>query len=732
MTEQNKSETMELRLRRWVKGLLQRWFRVEVRGHYQPGRNTVIIANRTSVIDVLLLSIFLPERLTVALQPQMYKKLWVKALMYFTDVIPVDPASATATRLLIKAIRAGKRCVIFPQGLQVNQQSSLKIFDGPGLVLQKAGAAVLPIRIEGAQNSIFSISKDRDRVRLFPRIRLHIEAQQFFTQNAHEPVDREALALRLFRLFSDMTFRNNFQPQPLFTGFIAGARMGQKFKSTIEDSNRNPLSYRQVLARCFILGRQFKDQTAPGEIVGLMMPTTIAGMVCFFALQAYRRIPAMLNFSTGFYSLYSACQTAKIKTIYTSWQFVQTAKLEPLVAELRAAGIQVHYLEDFKPAIHLGRKLAGIVKGYFPLLTYRSLGPQPSSSDKAVILFTSGSEGVPKGVVLSHDNVLANCHQMMSRVDFSHRDVFFNSLPIFHCFGLTAGSILPLMAGMSCFFYPSPLHYKIIPGLIYQIGATIMLGTDTFLTGYARAAASHDFSSIRYIFAGAEKVKPETVRHWAETFGARIYEGYGATEASPVIALNCPLASRLGTVGMPLSGIDIQVEAVEGITEGGRLFLHGPNVMKGYMRAEHPGVLETLLRGWHDTGDIVKVDNDGFITIIGRAKRFAKLGGEMVSLTSVESIASAVWPEILHAALTLPCARKGEQVILYTEAAVADKADFIHYVRTQGHSELLVPQQIVTQVKIPILPSGKIDYLSLAEQVKSGSLAVHEENPVSV
>ncbi|ABQ56615.1 Bifunctional protein aas [Legionella pneumophila] len=484
----------------------------------------------------------------------------------------------------------------------------------------------------------------------------------------------------------------------------------------IEDNNRIPLTYRQFLTRCFILGRQIKKQTAIGETVGVMMPTTIAGMVTFFALQAYRRIPAMLNFSMGFYNLYSACNTARIKSIYTARQFIETAKLEPLVEELQQAGIRIHYLEDFKSTIHLGNKLSGIFKGFFPTLSYRFLGDKISPDTTGIILFTSGSEGKPKGVALSHANILANCWQMTSRVDFTPRDVLFNSLPIFHCFGLTAGSVLPLVNGLNCFFYPSPLHYKVIPGLVYQTGATILFGTDTFLTGYARAAGKHDFNSVRYIFAGAEKVKPETIRYWSEAFGARIYEGYGATEASPVISLNCPLASVPGSVGMILPFMDFKVEPVEGIVQGGRLKLCGPNIMLGYLDEDKPGVIIEPEDGWHDTGDIVTVNADGFITIAGRAKRFAKIAGEMVSLTAVEGIAASIWPELLHAAVVQKSPRKGEQIFLFTEAEYADKVSFIKKVKERGQSELLVPHMIYPACQIPVLPSGKIDYITLEKQ----------------
>ncbi len=647
MTYTHWKEQQKNRACRWIKAVLVWWFKVEVKGEYHPSANSVLIANRTSIIDVLLLSVFLPERLTIALHPRLFRKLWVKSLFLFADVISVDPAHPFTARILINAIRSGKRCVIFPQESARPEVNSLRVYDGPGFIIQKSGASVIPVRIDGAEHSIFSINKSKNTIRLFPTITIHILPPQIFLRPESGPVNRHEISMQLFRLISDLTFSNSFKEHSLFGALIDGAEIGCKNNARIEDVNRAPLTYRQFLVRCFILGRQFKKETRAGEYVGVMMPTTIAGMITFFALQAYRRVPAMLNFSMGFYNLLSACNTANIKTIYTARQFIVTAKLEPLIDELRAAGITIRYLEEFKPLIQLQHKLAALLKGYFPRLAYKWIGEPVSADQSALVLFTSGSEGVPKGVVLSHENLLANCSQLKSRVDFSARDIFFNSLPIFHCFGLTAGSVVPLTAGLSCFFYPSPLHYKIIPGLVYQTGATIMFGTDTFLNGYARAADAHDFSSIRYIFAGAEKVKMETMRYWMEHFGVKIYEGYGATEAAPVISLNCPLAASFGSVGMILPFMNCRIEPVEGIAQGGRLFLRGPNIMKGYIDPNVAGAIIPVSQGWHDTGDIVTMDANGFITIAGRAKRFAKIAGEMVSLTLVEGIAASLWPELL-------------------------------------------------------------------------------------
>lgn len=715
MDQITKKDQFKQGLKQGIKKLLRFCFRVEVSGNYQPTPNSVIIANRTSIIDVLLLSIFLPETLTVTLHPSMHKKIWVRFLVCFTDVIWIDPNSSKATRALIKSIRAGKRCMIFPEGLLGQYDGNLKLYNGPAVVLQKSGAEVIPIHIDGPQYSIFSIRKDKHKIQWFPKFVLNVLPQQRLSVTKQGPVDRYGLSMQLYRLMTELTFLTIYKPQPLFAALIQGVFLGNKHATKIEDSSRVPLSYRQFIARCFILGRQIKKHTKKGEYVGVMMPTTIAGMVTFFALQAYRRIPAMLNFSSGFYNLMMACENTSIKTIYTSSQFIATAKLETLVQELENAGFKIHYLESFKESIHLGNKISGLIKGYFPALIYKRLGKTVDPNQTGMVLFTSGSEGVPKGVALSHANILANVAQMTSRVVFTHEDIFFNALPIFHCFGLTIGSILPLVYGINCMFYPSPLHYKIIPGLVYQTGATIMFGTDTFLTGYAHAADRHDFSTVRYIFAGAEKVKPETIRYWSDTFGVKIYEGYGATEASPAISVNCPLASLPGSVGMFLPFMQSRIEPVEGIAQGGRLFLRGPNVMLGYIRADKSGGIDALSDGWYDTGDIVTINEHSFVTIAGRAKRFAKIAGEMVSLTAVEGIAAAIWPEKLHAAISKKCPKRGEQILLFSESEEAEKAIFIKKVKELGYAELFVPHQVFAGSNIPILSSGKIDYIGLAE-----------------
>jgi acyl-[acyl-carrier-protein]-phospholipid O-acyltransferase/long-chain-fatty-acid--[acyl-carrier-protein] ligase len=415
----------------------------------------------------------------------------------------------------------------------------------------------------------------------------------------------------------------------------------------------------------------------------------------------------MINFTAGAANILSACRAAEVHTLITSRAFVEKGRLGPLV-EAIAGRVSIAYLEDMRAEVGVVDKLRGLVEWRRPLV-------ESGASSPAVVLFTSGSEGAPKGVVLSHQNILANAAQAAARIDFGRTDTVFNVLPVFHSFGLTVGLVLPLVFGVRTFQYPSPLHYRTVPELVYGTNATIMFGTDTFLAGYARAANPYDLRSLRYVLAGAEPVKEATRQVYLEKFGLRILEGYGVTETAPALALNTPMYNRFGTVGRILPGMEARLDPVPGVEEGGRLYVRGPNVMMGYVRADNPGVLEPPPEGWHDTGDIVTLDAQGFVTIKGRAKRFAKIGGEMISLAAVEALAGDLWPNALSAVVSMPDARKGERLILVTQQKDATRSQFQAYAREHGASELMLPSEILVLEKMPMLGSGKADLLSLAK-----------------
>ncbi len=442
----------------------------------------------------------------------------------------------------------------------------------------------------------------------------------------------------------------------------------------------------------------------------MLLPNSAGVAVVLMALQTIGRVPAMLNFSAGAVSVLAAMKAAQVKTVLTSRAFIEKGKLDKLISAIGAEASLV-YLEDIRTSVGIVDKIKGLLDGTAPRV-------KRSSQDPAVILFTSGSEGTPKGVVLSHRNILANAAQALARVDANANDKVFNVLPVFHSFGMTGGLMMPLLAGIPIFMYPSPLHYRIVPELIYQTGATILFGTDTFLTGYARSAHPYDFHTLRLVLAGAEAVKDRTRAVYMERFGIRILEGYGVTETAPVLAMNTPMANRPGTVGRLSPLMDYKLEPVPGIEEGGRLSVRGPNVMLGYLRAENPGVLEPLPDGWHDTGDIVAIDAAGYITIKGRAKRFAKIAGEMVSLSTVESMAATLWPQAMSVAVSLPDARKGERIMLLTTQRDATRDAMQKQAKAVGATELSVPADIRVVEKIPLLGSGKTDYVGATALAK--------------
>jgi acyl-[acyl-carrier-protein]-phospholipid O-acyltransferase/long-chain-fatty-acid--[acyl-carrier-protein] ligase len=426
----------------------------------------------------------------------------------------------------------------------------------------------------------------------------------------------------------------------------------------------------------------------------------------------------MLNYTAGTEGMQSACTLAKVNKIITSRKFLETAKISHQIDAL--SGIQVIYLEDLQPQFNFLDKLW--LLGFalpFPRLAVNDGDPE----NPAVILFTSGSEGKPKGVVLSHRTIISNIAQIRSVIDFSIEDKMLNALPIFHAFGLTAGAILPLLTGTKLFLYPSPLHYRVIPEIIYDRACTVLLGTSTFLGNYAKFAHPYDFYRLRYVIAGAEKLNEEVRKLWYEKFGIRILEGYGATETAPVLAVNTPMAYRSGTTGQLLPAIKSKIVAVPGIDRGGLLHVQGPNIMLGYYLFDRPGVLvppkSEVGEGWYSTGDVVEIDEDGFVRILGRVKRFAKVAGEMVSLETVEKIANAASPAFQHAASTQADVQRGEAIILFTTDKNLDRDQLQQSAKQQGYPEIAVARKIVKLEVLPLLGTGKTDYVSLKKLAES-------------
>jgi len=701
--------------------MFRAFFRLEVTGLdnvAKAGHNAIIALNHVSFLDPPLALSILPKRPVFAIDVAMSRNWWIQPFLKFARTMALDPLKPFSLRAIINAVRAGDMLVIFPEGRITVTGSLMKVYDGAAMIADKSDAMVVPVRIEGPETTIFSrLKRSQVRRRMFPKIKVTIlePVQLKLDPELKGRKRRQAAGSALYTIMSDLIFRTTPTDRTIVQALIDAAKHHGPGWVAIEDPVRGQMTYRRLLQAVAILGHKLMPYALEGHSMGIMLPTSNAAVVTLFAVMSAGRVPALINFTAGAANVLAACRAAQLDTIVTSREFVEKGRLGNLVAQIQAE-LRIVYLEDIRQTVGAADKLRGFFGWKKPLVARKP-------DDWATILFTSGSEGSPKGVVLSHRNMLANVAQAAARIDFGREDKLFNVLPVFHSFGLTAGTVLPLVSGVPTYLYPSPLHYRTVPELVYWTCATALFGTDTFLNGYARVANQYDFRSLRYVLAGAEPVKEATRQIYLEKFGLRILEGYGVTECSPVMTLNTPMFNKFGSVGRLLPGMEAKLEKVEGVEEGGRLYVKGPNVMLGYLRAEKPGVLEVPPEGWHDTGDIVTIDEQGFIAIKGRAKRFAKVGGEMVSLAAVEMLAAELWPNYITAVSSIPDPRKGERLIMLTNKHGATRSEFMAYARSKHASELMLPAEVVVLDKMPMLGSGKVDQLAIDKFVRDQATA---------
>ena len=690
-------------LRPLLTTLLRLLFRVDVRGleHYRAaGDKVIIIANHQSFLDPFLLAVLLPEKPAFAMNVFQADKWYFRWIDRIVKLYKLDPSKPMTMKVLIQDLREGAKVVIFPEGRITTTGGIMKIYGGTTMLIEKTGAMVLPICISGAEYSKVSKVGHRLKQRWFPKVTMTML-----------PPQRLRPDHSIYDILTETAFAASNYQRPLLDALIEAYEWNGGKHVIASDLSREDMNYRQLFTRGFILSDKLSAPLVEQTHIGVLLPNALGGLVTFVALHMLGKVPCMLNFSAGESNILHACRIARVKTVLTSRVFIAKGDLQHVVDALLKE-YTILYLEDIRPSVTFADKLVGWFKAQSPHTHLAPVLANIKPGDTAVVLYTSGSEGVPKGVALSQANILANLYQASSRLDLMPSDMVFNALPIFHSFGLTVGMLLPVLRGIKTFLYPSPLHYRVIPELVYDTNATILLGTDTFFNGYARYAHDYDFNSIRLCVAGAEKLKESTRREWADRFCVNIMQGYGVTEASPVISVNTPIEHKIGSVGRMFPAMQCRLEPVEGLEKGGRLFVRGPNVMLGYLKADHLGVIQPQGE-WYDTGDIVDIDEDGYITILGRAKRFAKIGGEMVSLLAVEELAAQVIPDAMHAAIATPDARKGEQVILFTESKTLTREQVIAKAQALGIAEIFLPRQVTYIETLPRLGSGKLDYPAL-------------------
>ncbi len=714
------------------------WFRFHaynVEPLHTPGP-VLLIPNHVSWLDWLFLIAVLDDDWRFVTSSTTAETSWVhKKLMVNRRTFPVDTASPYAAKRMAEFLATGGRLVLFAEGRITLTGSLMKLFDGTGFLIHRTGAKVITCYLRNARRVPFVRHTGWTHWR--PRVTAHF-SNALSAPPLPEGTPNSIARQRRSTWLRDMMVRQQFEAetelgaQNVLNAVVETAAT-LPGKIIFEDVSFTELTYRRLMVGVDVLADEWRRRLGAAPHIGVLLPNVNGTPVTLLSLWATGYVPAILNFSTGIPTMLQCAQLAGLKHVITSRVFAQKAKLE--LTPFLDAGIELIFLEDVRTGVSGLNKLGKLVKhtvacgaglkvqcpesgsSSLPTSDFR-----PPTSATAVILFTSGSEGVPKGVELTHANLLANMRQLIGVLDVTDHERFFSAMPLFHSFGLMAGLVVPLTNGFYTFLYPSPLHYRVVPAAVYDKACTVMLGTNTFLNGYARRANPYDFNSVKFLVAGAEKIQDATVQTWAKKFGVRILEGYGATECSPAITINSRLEPKSGSVGRFLPGMEWKLEPIEGVAEGGKLFVRGPNVMRGYLNPDANAKFQAL-GGWYDTGDMVKVDDEGFVHILGRLKRFAKISGEMVSLTAVEDALAGAFPQLglkcEIAVIAVPDEDKGEKLIAVTDQPKLTLEDIRGVIRGKGMTNLCVPREVIVVREIPKLGTGKVNHRELQARLKA-------------
>lgn len=709
-------------LRLLARLILRALFRVRVRGAWPERRleRLLVVANHQSLADAALLYAFLPWDPVWVVHADIWRQWRFRVIIRWFRHVVVDPLRPQALRLIVQEIECGRPVVIFPEGRITVTGGLMKLYDAAGFLAMQTGAAVLAVWIDGAVYTVFSRMRPPFPRKLFPRITLSVLEPRFL--DVPEAETRRARRRMASRRLRDLLEEAAFRSRPsttLFGALCDAAALYGRRRPVLDDMLEEGRRYGRLLKASLALGRLIARESRPGECIGVLMPNVAATVALLFGITATRRVAGMLNSTAGIEGIGAAVRAARIRTVVTSRAFLERLRFGDKVRSLES--VRWLYLEDLRRRFGIFDRLW--LLGWAVWFPERALG-RAEPGDPAVVLFTSGSESKPKGVLLSHDAILSNVAQLRAVLEISNRYKFLTALPMFHSFGLTAGVIVPLLHGCRLVLYPSPLHYRTIPEVAYGRDCSVLLGTPSFLARYGELAHPYDFYNMRYVIAGAERLDEPVRRLWQDKFGIRILEGYGATECAPVVSVNTPFACKAGSAGRPLPGIECRIVPAEGIEPGGELHVRGPNLMLGYLREERPGSPEppssALGPGWYATGDVAELDSDGYLYIRGRLRRFAKVAGEMVSLEVAERIAAEASPRARSAAVARTEPGRGEAIVLFTDDPRLRREDLVAAARRLGAPELAIPRRIAYLPELPRLASGKSDYVrlkALAEQL---------------
>jgi acyl-[acyl-carrier-protein]-phospholipid O-acyltransferase/long-chain-fatty-acid--[acyl-carrier-protein] ligase len=679
----------------------------------------LLVSNHVSFVDAFMVGGALPRLVRFMLHREYYD---LKGLNWFFRFMHSIPVSATNRRDIVQSLKharneldKGQVVCIFAEGVISRTGRLLPFKRGFEKIVEGTNIPIIPVHLDQLWGSIFSF-KDGRFFWKWPK-----QLSYPVTVSFGPPLPSSSTVFEVRNAVAELE-GNAFEHRPsatdlLHTRFIQAAKR-HWFSFCMADTTGTELTYGKTLIGSLVLSRWIKQHCAAQSMVGVLLPASVGGSLANIAILLAGKVPVNLNFTAGSAAMASAVEQCNIKTILTSRVFLAKANLE------RMDGMVL--LEEMRKDFSSMQKLSAAIRAFaLPAswLTHRYFKSQ-KAKDLATVIFSSGSTGAPKGVMLSHRNIVSNIEGIRQVIPFVSNDRIMGVLPLFHSFGFTGTLWLPLLADFGVVYHPNPTDAKTIGETIQKYKATLLISTSTFFAGYLRRCTKEEFASLRYVIAGAEKLREPVVQGYREKYGITILEGYGCTELAPVVSVNIndvshgnekQIGHKPGTVGHPLPGVAVKIVDRDNeipLPPGaeGLLLVKGPNLMLGYLG--QPLLTEQALRrSWYVTGDIAAVDEDGFIRIVDRISRFSKIGGEMVPHMKVEETINAVLGNAAAAVTALPDEQRGEKLVAFYAQNGISREELWDKLNQSDLPKLWIPKRenLYSIESLPLLGSGKVD-----------------------
>lgn len=707
-------------------------YRIRTAGlHHVPlDGGALLVSNHITWMDSFLISATLQRRVRFLMARSTYENRWLNPIFRLMKVLPVSAGDGpheltTSLESARKALADGYLVCIFPEGALTRNGNMRRFRPGFEKIVAGTECPIIPLHIGGAWGSIFSHYYGNP-MSVLPKV-VPYPVTIVFGEPLPPSSDVQRVRGAVSELAATGFALNRGRRFTLGAAFIGHARR-YRFRVAVGDTTGRRLTFGRLLTGSIALARYLGPRVREQKMVGVLLPASVGGVLANVALTLLGKVPVNLNFTVSSEAFASAVQQCSMRTVVTSKAFLEKMPGFKITMEMV-------FLEDVASGVGIGAKCAAVLQSWFKPLSWFSGVMSVKPDDLATVIFSSGSTGEPKGVMLTHFNVLSNIESFRQVCRFGRGDGMCGVLPFFHSFGYTCTLWCPITTGFPVFFHPNPLDGAAIAGLVRKERLTVLLSTPTFLLGYIRRAEKADFKSVRLVIAGAEKLKKRVADAFEERFGVRPMEGYGATELSPVVAVNIEdvdvgglrqVGNKEGSVGHPIPGVaakvvDTDTGAEVPTGESGLLLVRGPNVMAGYLNRPDR-TAEVMRDGWYVTGDIAKVDADGFIFLLDRLSRYSKIGGEMVPHVAIEEkIMQALnATSQVVVVMSAPDEKKGEQLVVFHTPEAGEQAGLQKVVADSDLPNLWKPRKenYAPVAAMPTLGSGKLDLKRLREMAK--------------